>query len=72
MPAELHSRFELEKHTLRTYAPLKAWFDRMILEHKNRKSIKRARGLHELEERRDEEKDNDDEEIPGYDLSDLT
>ena len=54
MPTELQPRYGLEKHTLREYAQLKGWFDRMIFDYKNKKSIRPARGLHELEERRPE------------------
>ena len=64
MPTELNPRYQLEKHLLRSYVPMKAWFDRMILEFKNQRSTKRARGLHELE-RQDEENGENDKEVPA-------
>ena len=56
MPTELSSRYELDKHELREYVPYKAWLERMILEHKNKRSVRRGKGLHELEEGKDEDK----------------
>ena len=56
MPTELQARYELDKHELREYAAYKLWLERMILEHKNKRSVWRGKGLHELEEGKDEVK----------------
>ena len=52
MPEALKPRLDLEKHKLRTCPDLIEFFERMILEHKSSKAMKRPRieGVHELQQ----------------------